>query len=598
MNSTLLINGKKQTKLSVLNRLVQFGDGLFETCLIVDARLLFWSKHFLRLEKGCDKLKIHPVSEAIWLQEISKALTISKLDQAVVKIILSRGQSVRGYGYEENIKPTRIVIVSPVPYLPWQYELGVCSSGYASNQLLSEIKHCNRLEQILARSELQAQECIMLDENAQVISVTQGNIFAICNRVIFTPSLTDCGIEGTRRSVVFDLAQALGLQLETCSLSLTELLEADEVFITNSVMGISPVAKINHKLFNHHQITNQLINAFVRSKNNHSSSVSLKSKPSYWKFIFIFATIFLLFWMYWANGIKANNSNVYQIPQGASLYSTANNLEHLGYINSSFFMRLLAKSLNLESKIKSGYYDINANMSMINLLNNFTSAKVATRSITLIEGNTIDDYYQKLTNMKALKSSKTLAEIMIEIKQDHPYDGYFWPDTYQINYGDSVLSVFKRAHQIMRQKLELAWRNKAHNFFLKNVEQALVLASLIEKETANAQEKPKIAGVFIRRLQKSMRLQTDPSVVYALGKRYQAPLKKRDLKFNSPYNTYRNKGLPPGPISSVGVDSLYAATHPHMSDALYFLAKKDGTHAFANTYQQHKNNINKYLKNQ
>ncbi|BBB24467.1 conserved hypothetical protein [Isorropodon fossajaponicum endosymbiont JTNG4] len=261
-------------------------------------------------------------------------------------------------------------------------------------------------------------------------------------------------------------------------------------------------------------------------------------------------------------------------------------------------MRLLAKSLNLESKIKSGYYDINANMSVINLLNHFISAKVATRSIALIEDNTIDDYYQKLVNMKALKSSKTLAEIMTEIKQSHPYDGYFWPDTYQINYGDSVLSVFKRAHQMMRQKLALAWRNRADTLPLENAEQALVLASLIEKETANAQEKPKISGVSIHRLQKSMRLQTDPSVVYALGEHYQAPLKKQDLKFKSPCNTYRDKGLPPGPISSVGADSLHAATHPHMSDALYFVAKKGGTHAFANTYQQHKDNINKYLKNQ
>ncbi|BBB24468.1 4-amino-4-deoxychorismate lyase [Isorropodon fossajaponicum endosymbiont JTNG4] len=313
MDSTLLINGKKQTKLSALNRLVQFGDGLFETCLIEDARVLFWSKHFSRLKKGCDKLKIHPVSEAIWLKEIAKAFAISKLDRAVVKIILSRGESTRGYGYEKNIKPTRIIIISPVPDLPWQYELGVCSSGYVSNQLLSEIKHCNRLEQILARSELQTQECIMLDENAQVISVTQGNIFAIRNQVIFTSSLTNCGIEGTRRSVVFDLAQVLGLQLEICSLSLIKLLEADEVFITNSVIGIKPVAKINQQLFSHHQITNQLISAFARSKNNHSSSILLKSKQPYLKFIIVFLAISLLFWMYWANTIKANNSVVYQI---------------------------------------------------------------------------------------------------------------------------------------------------------------------------------------------------------------------------------------------------------------------------------------------
>ncbi|WP_190600602.1 aminodeoxychorismate lyase [Candidatus Vesicomyidisocius sp. SY067_SCS001] len=292
MVTILLINGKKQTKLSIFNRLVQFGDGLFETCLIEDSRLLFWSKHFLRLEKGCDKLRIHKVNEDIWLKEVAKAFALSRLNQAVVKIILSRGESIRGYGYEKNIKSTRIIIIYPMLDLPWKYELGVCSSGYFGNQLLSEIKHCNRLEQIFARSELQKQECIMLDENALVISVTQGNIFAIRNQVILTPSLINCGIEGTRRSVVFDLAKELELQFKICSLSLLELLETDEVFITNSVIGIKPVSKINHKLFNNHQITDQLISAFVCSKNNHSLSVLLKSKPSYFKFIFILIDIF------------------------------------------------------------------------------------------------------------------------------------------------------------------------------------------------------------------------------------------------------------------------------------------------------------------
>ncbi len=142
-----------------------------------------------------------------------------------------------------------------------------------------------------------------------------------------------------------------------------------------------------------------------------------------------------------------------------------------------------------------------------------------------------------------------------------------------------------------------AWSARADNYPLKSKSEALVLASLIEKETANAQEKDKIAGVFINRLKKGMRLQTDPTVVYALGDKYQGALTRRSLGFDSPYNTYKNKGLPPGPISSVGNDSLYAAMHPASIDELYFVAKKDGTHAFAKTYKQHLHNINKYLKN-
>jgi len=144
--------------------------------------------------------------------------------------------------------------------------------------------------------------------------------------------------------------------------------------------------------------------------------------------------------------------------------------------------------------------------------------------------------------------------------------------------------------------LNTEWQGRAKNLNLKTAHEALVLASLIEKETAHNQEKSQIAGVFMRRLQKGMRLQTDPTVVYALGSRYRGSLSKQDLKVNSPYNTYRNKGLPPTAIGSVGQSSLHAAMHPAAGDTLYFVAKKDGTHAFAKTYKQHRLNIKKYLK--
>ena len=178
-----------------------------------------------------------------------------------------------------------------------------------------------------------------------------------------------------------------------------------------------------------------------------------------------------------------------------------------------------------------------------------------------------------------------------------PYDGWFYPETYQFNYGESVRNVLARSFQVMQEKVNELWDNRAHNLPFKSPYEAIILASLIEKETALDQEKSLISGVFIRRLERGMRLQTDPTVIYALGDSYQAPLKKSDLKVDSLYNTYRYNGLPPGAISSVGYESLYAAFHPDDGNELYFVSKRDGSHAFASNYEEHKDNIKKYSNN-
>ncbi|SMN14241.1 Aminodeoxychorismate lyase [uncultured Candidatus Thioglobus sp.] len=262
MKEVVLINGKQQSQLSVFNRLTQFGDGLFETCVVKNAQLLFWSAHFSRLEKGRKQLKINRISEQQWLKDIAKALLIAKLEQAVVKVVLSRGQSMRGYGFEADIEPTRLVIVSKMPdKILSEYTLSVCNSGYANHQLLSNIKHCNRLEQILARSDLRADECIMLNDDGWVISVTQGNIFAIKSGVLLTPSLEKCGIAGTRRAVILKIATALDLQVKVGILTLQALNDCDEIFISNSIIGIKSVTAINEKCFDQHTITRQLAQA-------------------------------------------------------------------------------------------------------------------------------------------------------------------------------------------------------------------------------------------------------------------------------------------------------------------------------------------------
>jgi len=580
----------------VFNRAIQFGDGLFETCLVKDGKLLFWPQHFSRLEKGRKKLKINQVESALWLKDVAKALSISKLDNAIVKIILSRGESLRGYGFDKSILPTRIVLVANVPdQIPEQYSLTLCQSGYATNRSLAGIKHCNRLEQVLARSDMSANECIMLDENACVISTTQANIFAIKSGTLLTPSLDECGIEGTRREIVLQIARELSLQVEVGTLSIAELLEADEVFISNSVIGLKSVSRINEQSFDLHTTTEKIKHAFVSLQNISGSSQTFKSKNRILGWIAVFTVFVIVGWLYSVKDVQVNKSTIYRLSSGSTIHTIATELENLNYIQSSRYFIFLAKLLKLDDQLKFGYYELTPNMSLNTLLDNFSLATVATRQITLIEGKTIQDYYQQLSNNSVLEHRSNFYQIMSLLNISPPYEGNFWPDTYRVNYGDSVLSVLKRANKIMQEKLNTAWQGRQKNLVLKNADEVLILASLIEKETAHHEEKSQIAGVFMNRLQKGMRLQTDPSVIYALGKNYRGRLSKKDLSINSPYNTYRNKGLPPSAIGSVGYESLNAATHPLATEALYFVSKKDGTHAFAKTYQQHRRNIKKYL---
>ena len=597
MSTTVLINGHRRTKLDVSDRLVQFGDGVFETCIVKKGQLLFWQAHFSRLTKGAQTLKINLVDEKLWINDISKALRISKLDQAVVKIILSRGQSQRGYGFDSSIQPTRVVIVSPMPKnLPNAYQLSTCQSGYSINQNLANIKHCNRLEQILARTNMSTNECLMLDDSDSVISVTQGNIYAIKDSVLLTPSLAECGISGTRRSVVLSLAKDLGLTLNIGRLTLQDLYAADEVFITNSVIGIKPVDKIHEKSFTQHTQTQRLIKAYDQQSLKKKNLLLLKPKKRFVKWFATLIVIISVLIYYWGSSVKTTQSLVYHLPKGATIYSTAQTLDQQGLINSKTFMIVVAKLLGVDTKLKSGYYDVTTDMSVVELLKDFSDAKIAQRNVVLIEGKTIQDYYQQLNDMDVLTSNGSFKKTMQVANIDAPYEGYFWPDTYRINYGDSVASVLSRAHKKMQEKLHLLWQQRDPNLKLGTVHEALVLASLIEKETAHHQEKARISGVFMNRLQKNMRLQTDPSVIYALGDQYQGRLSKQDLKHSSPYNTYRNHGLPPGAIGSVGEHSLRAAFHPEQVDDLYFVSKKDGSHAFSKTYKEHKIKIKKYLK--
>jgi UPF0755 protein len=364
-------------------------------------------------------------------------------------------------------------------------------------------------------------------------------------------------------------------------------------------MGIKPISKINEQIYTKHTITEQLGKKFKQYLLADNNSIALKPKNNFVKKISLWAvglSLILSVWLFWANTINTEKSVIYQIHQGASIGTTATDLKNNGLIKSSLFVRLLAKLSGADFVFKSGYYQVHKNISVWQLLKDFSTANVITRDVSLIEGQTLQEYYQLLSNNQAIVSEYSLAETLKKTIANPPYEGQFWPDTYKINYGDSLVSVLNRAYVILQKKLAKAWQDRAENHLLISPDKALILASLIERETSHNAEKTKIAGVFINRLKKNMRLQTDPSVVYALGKAYTGKLRKQDLWVKSPYNTYRNNGLPPSAIGSVGQSSLDAAMHPLKSDYLYFVAKKDGTHIFAKTYKQHRINIKKHLK--
>jgi len=264
MDSIAIINGKEQSNISIFNRNFQYGDGLFETCVVNNNQILFWEKHLSRLDIGCRKLKIKNIEEEIWLKDIKKALSLTSKKKCVLKLILSRGNSQRGYSYSDDILPVRVVIVSEMKNVQAKesFSLEYASSGYHSNPNLAGIKHCNRIEQILARSSLKRDEAIMLDENQNIISVTQGNIYFIFGQSLVTPKLDRCGVIGSRRSLILELAESIELNVEEGNVSMNDAKKADEAFISNSIMGIQSVNSIEEYQLTKRLVTKQIKIAF------------------------------------------------------------------------------------------------------------------------------------------------------------------------------------------------------------------------------------------------------------------------------------------------------------------------------------------------
>lgn len=292
----------------------------------------------------------------------------------------------------------------------------------------------------------------------------------------------------------------------------------------------------------------------------------------------------------------------FSLQPGSSLSSFAKQLKKAGVIDDAQIFVLLGRSMGLSTQIKHGNYQIDKPVSMYELLEIVSKGRVAQSDMTVIEGWTFKQFREALNVMpKVRHDSLTLsdAEILQQIgaSEKHP-EGLFFPDTYNFPAGSSDLALMKRAYQTMQRHLQENWTNRDKNLPLDTPYQALILASIVEKETGKAKDRTMIASVFINRLRKGMKLQTDPTVIYGIGDKYDGNIRKRDLLKDSAYNTYTRYGLTPTPIALPGKESLHAALHPAKSDALYFVARGDGSSQFSSSLIDHNKAVQRYQLNQ
>ncbi len=253
-------------------------------------------------------------------------------------------------------------------------------------------------------------------------------------------------------------------------------------------------------------------------------------------------------------------------------------------------------------QIKAGSYELDATTTPRSLLSKLVQGDEALRSVTLVEGWTFKQVLGALGKAQALQADSAALSteaLMARLGKPgvHP-EGRFFPDTYTYAKGSSDIAVLQRAMRAMDKKLDAAWSARAAGLPIQSAEQLLVLASIIEKETGSANDRAAIAAVFNNRLRLGMMLQTDPTVIYGLGEKFDGNLRKRDLLTDTPWNTYTRSGLPPTPISMPGKAALLAATNPASSKALYFVARGDGTSQFSASLDEHNRAVNKYQRGQ
>lgn len=316
--------------------------------------------------------------------------------------------------------------------------------------------------------------------------------------------------------------------------------------------------------------------------------------------ITIIALAQLFYWITFLHSplIPKQQSFEYLFNPGMTVTELANDLKRNGYLSHKYYFIFLAKITAVSRKLQAGEYQFNGPLKPWDMLEQMVDGRVIARMVTLVEGWNFQQMMDKISEDPYIKhelTDLTPDEIMVKVGLPHQHpEGLFFPDTYQYTSVETDAQLLRRAYTQMQKRLSAAWQQRGADLPYQTPYQALIAASIIEKETSLERERALIAGVIVNRLTKKMLLQLDPTVIYGLGVRYNGQLTRAQLSEDTPYNTYLHKGLPPTPISMPGEQSIQAALNPIETDYIYFVAKGDGSHQFSNTLMEQNEAIKQY----
>ncbi len=305
---------------------------------------------------------------------------------------------------------------------------------------------------------------------------------------------------------------------------------------------------------------------------------------------------------YWAQQpiTQQEPAIAFTIAPGSGAHAAGQQIADAGVPIEPLLFNLLARVTAKSGRLKAGSYELKPGTTPLRLIGQLARGEFAQESLTIIEGWTFRQMRQAMAAHTGLKhDTASLSDLALMAKITPEYqqpEGLFFPDTYLFAKGASDLQIFKQAHTMLMTRLLEAWEKRDPALPYKNPYEALTMASIVEKETGQKSERGMIAGVFVNRLKIGMLLQTDPTVIYGMGARYEGKIRKRDLEADTPYNTYTRAGLPPTPIALPGVQSLTAALAPARTDALYFVARGDGTSQFSGNLPDHNRAVNQFQR--
>ncbi len=286
------------------------------------------------------------------------------------------------------------------------------------------------------------------------------------------------------------------------------------------------------------------------------------------------------------------------VRQGAGVSSVARQLDDAGVLAEPWSLRVLARVLGREGAVRAGTYRLERALTPLELLDKLARGDVVLAEMRFVEGTTLRQWLEQLAREPRLRQTLAARDdatvrALLGLGEQSA-EGWLFPDTYRFAPGIADTEILKRAHASMKRRLAAAWRDRDPGLPLRDPYEALILASIVEKETGAAAERAMVASVFVNRLKRGMRLQTDPTVIYGIGEKFDGNIRKRDLTTDTPYNTYTRDGLPPTPIAMPGAASLLAVAHPAASGYLYFVGKGDGTHHFSSSLEEHNRAVAKY----